>query len=51
MGPKNVLQAGEIADGVLPIYWPANKWGELREQLDEGARKAGRSPHSVAIAP
>ncbi len=51
MGPKNVLQAGEISDGVLPVYWPGNKWGELREQLDEGAREAGRPPHSAAIAP
>jgi F420-dependent oxidoreductase-like protein len=51
MGPKNVLQAGEISDGVLPVYWPSNKWGELREQLDEGARKAGRPPRSAAIAP
>lgn len=51
MGPKNVEQAGEIADGVLPVYWPSNKWGELREQLDAGARVAGRPPHSTAIAP
>src|SRR5579864_8573146 len=51
MGPKNVLQAGEISDGVLPVYWPGNKWGELRKQLDEGARKAGCPPHSAAIAP
>lgn len=51
MGPKNVLQTGEIADGVLPIFWPGNKWGELREQLDEGSRLAGRPPHSAAIAP
>ncbi len=51
MGPKNIVQAGEIADGVLPIYWPGNKWGELREQLDEGARIAGRPPHSAVIAP
>src|SRR5947209_17892044 len=51
MGPKNILQAGEISDGVLPVYWPANKWGELREQLDEGAKLAGRPPHSAAIAP
>src|SRR5207248_9064536 len=51
MGPKNILQAGEIADGVMPIYWPGNKWGELREKLDEGSRLAGRPPHSVAIAP
>lgn len=51
MGPKNVVQTGEIADGVLPIYWPGHKWHELREQLDEGARIAGRPPHSAAIAP
>lgn len=51
MGPKNVEQAGEIADGVLPVYWPSNKWGELREQLDAGAKKAGRPLHSAAITP
>src|SRR5438876_7619690 len=51
MGPKNVVQSGEIANGVLPVYWPGNKWGELREQLDEGARIAGRPPHSAMIAP
>ncbi|HXZ04507.1 MAG TPA: LLM class flavin-dependent oxidoreductase [Ktedonobacteraceae bacterium] len=51
MGPKNVVQSGEIADGILPVHWPGNKWGELREQLDEGARKAGRPPHSAMIAP
>ncbi len=51
MGPKNVVQTGEIADGVTPVYWPGNKWGELREQLDEGARIAGRPPHSAVIAP
>src|SRR5947209_16051382 len=51
MGPKNVVQTGEIADGVLPVYWPGNKWGELRAQLDEGARIAGRPAHSAAIAP
>src|SRR6266566_3151602 len=51
MGPKNVVQSGEISDGVLPVYWPSNKWGELREQLDEGAGKAGRPAHSAMIAP
>src|SRR6266516_5107073 len=51
MGPKNVVQSGEIADGVLPVYWPGHKWGEMREQLDEGARKAGRPPYSAMIAP
>jgi F420-dependent oxidoreductase-like protein len=51
MGPKNVVQTGKIADGILPVYWPAHKWGELRAQLDEGARITGRPPHSAAIAP
>ncbi len=51
MGPKNVVQSGEISDGVLPVYWPGTKWGELRQQLDEGAALAGRPPHSAAIAP
>src|SRR5437879_4227573 len=51
MGPKNVEQSGEIADGVLPVYWPGNKWGEMRAALDEGARIAGRPAHSCAIAP
>ena len=51
MGPKNVVQTGEIADGVMPVYWPGNKWGELRAQLEEGARLAGRPAHSAAIAP
>ena len=51
MGPKNLIQSGEIADGVLPVYWPSNKWGEMRTLLDEGAHLAGRPPHSAAIAP
>jgi len=51
MGPKNVEQSGEIADGILPVYWPGNKWGELRAQLDAGSAKAGRPAHSAAIAP
>ncbi|MBO0779659.1 MAG: LLM class flavin-dependent oxidoreductase [Ktedonobacteraceae bacterium] len=51
MGPKNVIQTGEIADGVLPVYWPETDWAGLRTQLDEGAHIAGRSPHSAAIAP
>jgi F420-dependent oxidoreductase-like protein len=51
MGPKNVVQTGEIADGVLPVYWPGNKWDDLRKQLDEGSQLASRPAHSAAIAP
>lgn len=51
MGPKNIHLTGEIADGVLPVYWPATKWSALRAQLDEGSLEVGRAPHSAAIAP
>src|SRR5437660_11433920 len=51
IGPKNLEQTGEIADGALPVYWPETKWGEMRALLDEGSRTAGRAPHSAAIAP
>ncbi|GCE25982.1 LLM class F420-dependent oxidoreductase [Dictyobacter alpinus] len=51
MGPKNIQLTGEVADGVLPVYWPATRWQALREQLDAGSLKAGRPAHSAAIAP
>jgi F420-dependent oxidoreductase-like protein len=51
MGPKNLIQSGEIADGVLPVYWPSNKWSEMRALLDEGGSLAGRPQHSTMIAP
>jgi F420-dependent oxidoreductase-like protein len=51
MGPKNIVQTGELADGILPAYWPATKWGEMRSLLDEGAARAHRPAHSTLIAP
>ena len=51
MGPKNIHLTGEIADGVLPVYWPSTRWGALRTQLDQGSLQAGRTPHSARIAP
>lgn len=49
--PRSMVQSGEIADGVLPIYWPSGRYGELRQLLDEGSAAVGRPAHSVAIAP
>jgi alkanesulfonate monooxygenase SsuD/methylene tetrahydromethanopterin reductase-like flavin-dependent oxidoreductase (luciferase family) len=49
--PKSLDQSGEIADGVLPIYWPGAKFGEMRTQLDAGSVRAGRPAGSTAIAP
>lgn len=51
LGPKSIDQAGEIADGVLPIYWPAADYPALRARLDRASARVGRPPGSVRIAP
>jgi F420-dependent oxidoreductase-like protein len=51
LGPRSIHLAGEIADGVLPIYWPADDYPELRRQLGAGASAVGRAPGLVRIAP
>lgn len=48
--PKSIEQSGEIADGILPVYWPSSRLTALREMLDAGSQKAGRAPGSVQIA-
>jgi F420-dependent oxidoreductase-like protein len=49
--PRSIAQTGEIADGILPIYWPGDQYPELRRLLDEGSAAVGRPAGSVAIAP
>jgi F420-dependent oxidoreductase-like protein len=49
--PKSLEQSGEIADGVLPVYWPKDRYPDLRRMLDDGSAKAGRPAHAVKIAP
>lgn len=51
LGPKNIQLAGEVADGILPVYWPARDYPDLRTHLDDGSAKAGRPAGSVSIAP
>ena len=48
--PKSIRQTGEIADGILPIHWPKDKFGELRDELSAGAAAAGRPDKSFTIA-
>ncbi len=48
--PKSIRQTGEIADGVLPTYWPAHAYPEMRRLLDEGSTSVGRSAGAVKIA-
>ncbi len=47
---RSIRQTGEIADGVLPTYWPAHAFPAMRRLLDEGSAAAGRPAGSVKIA-
>lgn len=49
--PRSIRQAGELADGILPIYWPSTEYPHLQRLLDTGALAAGRAPGTVAVAP
>src|SRR5260370_1362729 len=51
LGPKKVARAGEIADGWLPVFFSPEHTGELREPLEEGARRAGRSLEGFQVCP
>ena len=48
--PLSIRQTGEVADGIIPIHWPKGLFGQLREDLLEGARAAGRSDPDITIA-
>ena len=49
--PKSIIQAGEVADGWMPIFWPKERFADARRLLEEGAARAGRDPASIEIAP
>ena len=51
IGPKNTELAGEIADGWIPTLLSPEHLPQLRESLDAGAAKAGRSLDGFDIAP
>jgi len=51
MGPKNVALAGEIADGWLPVFFSPEHTSALREPLEEGAHRAGRSLDGFQVCP
>jgi F420-dependent oxidoreductase-like protein len=51
IGPKAIVQAGEIADGWLPAFFNPHDCAELLAGLDEGLEKSGRGRESVDIAP
>jgi F420-dependent oxidoreductase-like protein len=51
IGPKNTALAGEIADGWIPTLLDPEHLGSLRENLEEGAARAGRELNGFDIAP
>ncbi len=51
LGPKNVELTGELADGWLPIYLNVDHLGTFKQELEAGARRAGRSLSDIDIAP
>ena len=51
ISPQSIRQCGEIADGIMPTFWPRERYPQLREYLDEGAQRVGRSGQDVQLAP
>jgi F420-dependent oxidoreductase-like protein len=51
IGPKNTALAGEVADGWMPTLLSPEHLPLLRESLEEGAARAGRSLDGFDIAP
>ncbi|HUX88216.1 MAG TPA: LLM class flavin-dependent oxidoreductase [Chloroflexota bacterium] len=51
LGPRSIALTGALADGILPIHWPAADYPILRQQLSDAARAADRPADAVRIAP
>jgi F420-dependent oxidoreductase-like protein len=51
IGPKNTALAGEVADGWMPTLLSPEHLPMLREHLEEGAARVGRSLEGFDIAP
>jgi F420-dependent oxidoreductase-like protein len=51
IGPKNTALAGEVADGWLPTFFSPEHVADVRELLQEGATRSGRSLEGFDIAP
>ncbi len=48
---KSIETIGELADGWIPTFWPYQEIGRGREWIDRGAKRAGRDPKDITIAP
>jgi alkanesulfonate monooxygenase SsuD/methylene tetrahydromethanopterin reductase-like flavin-dependent oxidoreductase (luciferase family) len=48
ISPKGIDQAGAIADGWIPIWWPKERLPWARDRLATAAKEAGREPPAIA---
>ncbi|HEX2173607.1 MAG TPA: LLM class flavin-dependent oxidoreductase, partial [Dehalococcoidia bacterium] len=51
IAPRSIRQTGAIGDGIMPTFWPRERFGDLRAQLAAGAAEAGRPAEGIWIAP
>jgi F420-dependent oxidoreductase-like protein len=51
VGPKNLELAGEIADGVLPLFLSAERAGDYLDPVRAGRAKAGLGMDGYDVAP
>ena len=49
--PRSIEQAGRVADGWMPIYWPKGRFQEGVDELMKGAQASGRQRHELTVAP
>ena len=49
--PRSIEQAGHVADGWIPIYWPKDRLQEGVELLMKGAEAVGRERRELTVAP
>jgi alkanesulfonate monooxygenase SsuD/methylene tetrahydromethanopterin reductase-like flavin-dependent oxidoreductase (luciferase family) len=48
---KSMETIGELADGWIPTFWPYQEIEKGRAWIAEGAKRAGRDPNSITVAP
>jgi F420-dependent oxidoreductase-like protein len=49
--PASLRQSAALADGVLPIFWPKERFPELCQTVQAAAEQEGRPAAAVTIAP
>lgn len=51
LSPVSLRMTGELADGWLPIYLAPARMKPLLDEIEEGARSAGRSLSDITLSP